>query len=274
MLTGALKGLAVEANGNTILVIEGSGELSRVDLETEKISSISFLGSSVERITIEPTGQTALFSSGGLKRVNLFSGEIETVLEEEKDIPFAIEADGQSVLIFKSSGIIGTPPSLGRVNLSSGEFEAIVERMPFFSEDLVIESEGQTALVVGRIGTLGPCGLQRINLASGAIINIANFSCDNSPLSVDIGPSGLMALLVTRQGSIYRVDLGSGQLSFLTMCLDCNNSEIVADLSGTSALFLADFNRKIKRLQFANIEKTDICSIRSFFGYGSLFRRH
>ena len=83
MLSGGLKGLAIEAGGTTALVTEGSGELSRVDLVTGHATTIARVGNDIDGLAIEPGARTALVVTFlGLSRVNLATGAVTTILSQ------------------------------------------------------------------------------------------------------------------------------------------------------------------------------------------------
>ena len=272
MFSGGLTGFALEADGKTALVTEGSGELSRVDLETGKVTTIAFVDSSrIGQVAIELEGQTAIVitRSGsfskvdfGLSRVNLSNRQVETIIENgiarapsfASGSAIALEPDGESVLVLISGGNGG----LSRVNLGTGEITLI---SAVGGPGLAIEQGGATALVTRGFTGVNSFSfdLERIDLSTGATTKVATLP--QQPVGVSIEPGGSTALVTTslsggRPRNIYRVDLTSGQFSFLPLCLDCTFSQIVAEPSGDSALFLGDFGNALIRLQFSNIKQT------------------
>jgi murein DD-endopeptidase MepM/ murein hydrolase activator NlpD len=276
MLSGDLTGVAVEAGGQTVLVAEESGELSRVDLTTGKVTTIAFVNSlGIASPAIEASETTALViiapgygpANGGIARINLLTGEVQIITEHSLDRSraLAIEPSGRSALVTGGEG------GLFRVDLETGAVSTVSGTG---GSGLAIESSGTTALVATGIFGAGTfsCDLKRVDLTTGAATTVATISCIHRPMSVAIESSGTTALVTTNRnttfesGEIYRVDLASGMKTFLTSCFRCHWPQIVMEPSGNSALFISNEDTSLIRFDTSSSTQTALAHADIPFG--------
>jgi DNA-binding beta-propeller fold protein YncE len=254
LLSGGIGGVAVEADGTTALIAEGSGELSRVDLATGRVSTIARVSSHrLGSVAIEAGGATALvLASSGLARVNLETGAVETIVESglNQAAGLAIEPGGSSALVTS----LATGGGLSRVDLGTGE---VTQISLLGGAGLAIEPGGATALVASGQE------VRRIDLATGTVTTLVRFSFGGGPTGIAIEPSGITALVITAedslgpQGRIYRLNLGTGAFSELAICPACTGlPQIVMEPSGDTALYLGQDMHSLIRFNTSTFDHT------------------
>ena len=278
MLSGGIYGIGIEDDDvnlsgitfiseNEVLLAEGSGELSKVNLNTGKVATVAFVSvMGIVSPVLEPSGRSVLVlsrseqggTSTGIKRINLETGEVSTVIEGgiDRGVAMAMEQNGSSVLVTGSSG------GFYRVNLDTKTITVISD---IGGMGLAIEPSGQTALVATGIfgaGTYASCYLARVDLSTGTSTVAAYISCSDRPAGVAIEPSGQTALVTTNQrfvdysGRIFRVNLNTGSVTYLTSCPICSFPQIKMEPGGQSALFIGESSESLIRLDLNNLSKT------------------
>jgi sugar lactone lactonase YvrE len=257
-------GLAImDGNGN-VLIAEGSGELSKVDLNTGKVTTIAFVSpGGIASPVIEPSGNSVVVvanpgaggGASGLKRVNLVTGQATTIIGSgiDRGAAMALMPHGKSVLATGAEG------GLYQVNLETGAISVI---SGVGGLGLAIESGGTTALVATGIFGAGvySCDLVRINLQTGDLNTIAKIDCVNRPTGVAIEPGGETALVITSGefGQIFRVNLSSGLALPISSCVACTWPQIAIEPDGNTALFLGNYGQTIIRFDRTAFTQTPL----------------
>ena len=275
MLSGGIKHFAVEADGTTALVTEGSGNVSRVGLgggalPKGHVQTIARTDRSIGPIAIEAGGQTALavvvvapeVNESGLARFDLTTGHMELLvdggLRDVRDL--VIEPGGASVLITQTESVFS---GLYRITLATGAVQKISSIGGF---QFALEPGGESVLVA--TGVRGNAGqttrdILRVDLASGLALNRWGFS--GTPMGIAIEPGGTTALVTTSQGSstspeseIYRINLldDSQPATLLTACIRCGTAFIVVESSGATALILE--NQSLTRFHRTTFDKETV----------------
>jgi sugar lactone lactonase YvrE len=251
MLTN-IGGIALEAGGSTVLIAEpGSGELSRLDLSTGRVTPIAFVAPSIASPAIEPEGQTAIVitaagsgnGASGLARVNLVTGAVTTIVERGIDggTALVIAPGSRTAFVTGSGGLFRVDLETGAVSVVSG----------IVGLGLVIEPSGTTALVAAS------CNLMRVDLTTGDATTVATISCTDRPTGVALESGGATALVTTmgqflgQSGRIFRVDLTSGVVSFLSFCQLCDISHIAVEPSGATVLYVGDTSESLIRFDLS-----------------------
>jgi DNA-binding beta-propeller fold protein YncE len=227
MLTEPAK-IVLEQGGATALVLEGKGDLSRVDLLTGAVTTIvsGFYkpypdSSAATDVEIEPNGLSALITKdsdtepGQLLRADLSSGEI-TVISSDfvKPAGVALMPGGEQAIVIhqKDNGTVS------RVNLETREVTSICSNFGNTSlSSIAIEPGGATALVGNwGITSVGGWygGINRINLANGSRTNLAS---GIMPYSIVIEPNGTTALVALGNpyAGLFRMDLATGSMELV-----------------------------------------------------------
>ena len=252
-----LNGLAIEQEGKSALVVHGTqgwgpiyASLSRVDLTTGAITTISSDVGIPSDVVVEPSGTTALVLGGkiggdtGVLRVDLSTGTSELLWGSGLAVygsyilnSIAIEPNGTAVLL-TGRQIISSSAVL-RLNLSTKVMELVAYGIT--PEGIALEEGGATVLVTDNSGWVGDA-LYRVNISSGMTQKIVGL---DGPRGITIEEGGATALVV-RTGSfgpeynaLNRVDLTTGDVTTITSNL-YKPVGIAIESGGSTALVTED----------------------------------
>ena len=232
-LSPPLESIAIEAGGATALLVEeGSGELSRVDVFTGAVTTIASGIPGAEAVAIEAGGATALVVeefTRNLIRVNLSNGAKTVVAsgidsEPELEEALEIEEGGNTVLLTNER-----TGRILRVDLTMGTSSVVASGLAGI-EGLALEAGGTTALAALNSSHTFRADdrLVRVSLTSGLVTSVIaqtpNLSCPQVPKI----ESGGRSVLLTEScpGRLSRVNLTSGATT--TIATGFSNAEGLA----------------------------------------------